>query len=273
MYNLSGKVAVVTGAAGAGGLGRAIALRLAQEGADVAVNDLPEDRGRRGSLVDTVAAIEAVGREAWPIYADVTDAEQVDAMVAEAYDHFGRLDILVNNAGAPAGADRVLVVDMDEAAFDLVQAVNVKGTFLCSRAFARALVAQGQGGRIINMSSQSGKQGVARFAAYCASKFAVIGFTQSLALELGPQLITVNAICPGLVATERIDDMAAALAPEGVTQFHHRHAMIERSITQTAIGRMVTAEDVANTAAYLASAQSSSLTGLAVSVTAGASLA
>ena len=273
MYNLSGKVALVTGAAGAGGLGRAIALRLAQEGADLAVNDLHAGVGLRGSLEDTVGAIKAVGRRAYPVYADVTKADEVDAMVSSAFDHFGRLDILVNNAGAPAGADRVPVVELDEAAFDLVQAVNVKGTFLCSRAFARVLVAQGQGGRIINMSSQAGKHGVPRYAAYCASKFAVIGLTQSMALELGQYLITVNAICPGLVATERIDDMAAVLAPEGVSQFVHRRHMIEQSSHQSAIGRMVTAEDVANMAAYLASAQSVSLTGLALSVTAGASMA
>ena len=137
-------------------------------------------------------------------------------MLEAALQAFGQVDILVNNAGAPAGVDRVPVVELEEAAFDLVQRVNVKGVFLCSRALARHMIARGGGGRIINISSVSGKYGLARFAAYCASKFAVRGFTQSLAHELAPHQITVNAICPGLLATERIDDMAAALAPTGV---------------------------------------------------------
>ena len=137
MYHLQGKVALVTGAAGAQGLGRAIALRLAQEGANLAVNDLSEESGPRQGLPAVVSEIEALGQRALPVYADVADARQVDAMVAAALEAFGRIDILVNNAGAPAGPDRVPVVELDEEAFDLVQRVNVKGTFLCSRAVAR----------------------------------------------------------------------------------------------------------------------------------------
>ena len=107
------------------------------------------------------------------------------------------------------------MVELEEEAFDIVQRVNVKGTFLCSRAAARAMISRGEGGRIINISSTAGKKGVARYAAYCASKFAVRGFTQALAQELAPHKITVNAICPGLVATERLDEIASALAPAG----------------------------------------------------------
>ena len=129
MYDLDGKVALVTGAAGQEGLGWAIALRLAQEGADLVVNDLNEEESRRGGLADVVAQIEDLGRQALPIYADVSKANQVETMVSQAADHFGRLDILVNNAGAPAGKDRVPVVELEESAWDLVQAVNVKGTF------------------------------------------------------------------------------------------------------------------------------------------------
>ena len=272
MYDLKGKVALVTGAAGKEGLGRAIALRLAQEGANLAVNDLVGAKSRRGSLDDVVAEINALGKGALAVYADVTKADQVERMVAETVNHFGRIDILVNNAGAPAGKDRVPVVELEESAWDLVQNVNVKGTFLCSRAVARMLISQGLGGKIINISSQAGKQGVPRYAAYCASKFAVCGFTQALAHELGSHRINVNAICPGLIATERIDDMAAALAPTGVSPAAHRQAMIERAIGGTVMGRMAKTGDIANMAAFLASDQSEFLTGLSLSVTGGASM-
>lgn len=269
MYYLNGKVALVTGAAGAQGLGRAIALRLAQEGADLVVNDLSEDIGPRQGLPAVVSEIEALGRRALPVYADVADARQVDAMVAAALEAFGRVDILVNNAGAPAGADRVPVVDLEEEAFDLIQRVNVKGTFLCSRAVARHMIARGGGGRIINISSVSGKYGLARFAAYCASKFAVRGFTQSLALELAPQQITVNAICPGLLATERIDDMAAALAPSGVDASEQRQSMIASALAGTPLGRMTETSDVASMAAFLASDQAAFITGSSPTVDGG----
>ena len=269
MYDLSGKVALVTGAAGEAGIGRAIATRLAREGADLAVNDLPEEAGSRAGLADVVREIEALGRRALPVYADVSQADQVQRMVDEALDYFGRIDILVNNAGAPAGRDRVPVVELEEEAFDLVQRVNVKGVFLCCRAVARHMLERGGGGAIINIASTSGKQGVARFAAYCASKFAVRGFTQSLARELGPQGITVYAICPGLIASERIDDMAAALAPAGVDPADFREQMIADAIQKSALGRMTDQAEIANVAAFLASGQSDFMTGASVTVDGG----
>ena len=272
MYDLSGKVALVTGAAGKAGIGRAIALRLAQEGADVAVNDLSEDQSRRGGLADTVVGIEETGRRALPVYADVTRADQVETMVNTVINHYGRLDILVNNAGAPAGRDRVPVVDLEESAWDLVHAVNVKGTFLCSRAVARVLIAQDQGGKIINISSTAGKRGVPRYAAYCSSKFAVLGFTQSLAHELAPYQINVNAICPGLIASERIDDMAAVLAPAGKSAAEQRRAMITQATGNTPLGRMADTDDIAKMAAFLSSDQSDFLTGLSLSVDGGATM-
>lgn len=269
MYNLRGKVALVTGAAGAAGIGRAIALRLAEEGADVVVNDLSEGAGARTGLPETVSQIQARGKRALAAYADVTRADQVERMVKQAIDHFGKIDILVNNAGAPAGRDRVPVVELEEEDFDLVQRVNVKGTFLCCRAVARHYLERGGGGTIINISSTAGKHGVARFAAYCASKFAVRGFTQSLARELAPHAITVYAICPGLVATERIDDMAAALAPPDVDPAAHRQAMIAASINNVPLGRMTEQEDIAKVAAFLASDQSDFMTGASIIVDGG----
>lgn len=272
MYQLEGKVALVTGAAGAAGLGRAIAMRLAQEGADLVVNDLREDIGPRQGLPTLVREIEALGQRALAVRANVSHAVEVDAMTAAALDAFGRIDILVNNAGAPAGADRVPVVELEEEAFDLIQRVNVKGTFLCSRAVARHMIARGGGGRIINISSVSGKVGLPKFAAYCASKFAVRGFTQSLALELAPYDITVNAICPGLLATERIDDMAAALAPAGVSATEHRQTMIDKTLANTPLGRMLETTDVAAMAAFLASDEAAFITGSSPTVDGGARL-
>jgi NAD(P)-dependent dehydrogenase (short-subunit alcohol dehydrogenase family) len=235
MYDLSGKAALVTGAAGKGGLGRAIALRLAEEGADVVVNDVVAIRPGPpgwGGLQEVVREIEGLGRRAMSVVADVSDAREVAAMVSLATQRFGRIDILVNNAAALAGRDRVPVVDLEEEVWDRLQSVNVKGTFLCCKAVAREMIARGQGGKIINMSSTSGQRGTARFAAYCASKFAVRGFTQALALELAPHRINVNAICPALIETERVGDMAAALAPEGVPKEVYREEMVARANSQ-----------------------------------------
>ena len=272
MYDLNGKVALVTGAAGAGGLGRAIALRLAQEGADLVINDLSEEKAPRQGLSAVAREIEALSRCALPVYADVSSAQDVQRMVDAALAAFGRIDILVNNAGAPVGPDRVPVIELQEDAFDLVQRVNVKGVFLCSRAAARAMLARGEGGRIINISSTAGRKGVPRYAAYCASKFAVRGFTQALAGELAPHGITVNAICPGLVATERIDDIAAALAPTGASIAQYRQEMIDSEIAGIPLARMAEPEDIARMAAFLASEEAAFLTGMSYVVDGGAQM-
>jgi NAD(P)-dependent dehydrogenase (short-subunit alcohol dehydrogenase family) len=273
MYNLDGKVALVTGAGGQHGIGRAIALRLAQEGADMVINDVAArrlDSSAWAGLPDLAREIEALGRQSLSVVADVSKADQVEAMVTQALHKFGKIDILVNNAGAPAGRDRVPVVELAEAAWDQIQQVNVKGTFLCCRAVARVMIERNQGGKIINISSLSGKRGVARYAAYCASKFAVRGFTESLALELAPYRINVNAICPGLIETERVTDIAAALAPPGVSAEEQRQVMIERAAAATPLGRVGQATDVAQVAAFLASAESDYLTGLSITVAGGA---
>lgn len=271
MYDLSGKVALVTGARGKHGIGRAIARRLAQEGADIVVNDLPDRGGGTWSgLPAVVSEIEQMGRQAIGITADISDSKQVEGMVDSTLERFGHLDILVNNAGAPAGPDRVPVVDLDEDVWDLVMDVNAKGTFLCSRAAARHMIERGGRGKIINMSSTSGRRGVARFAAYCASKFAVIGFTQSLALELAPYKINVNAICPGLVDTERVLGIADGMKPEGVTAERFRDQMRENAARDNPLGRIGQPGDVAGVAAFLASAESDYLTGVAVNVAGGA---
>ena len=274
MYNLNGKVALVTGAGGKNGIGRAIATRLAKEGADVAVNDITEhpyavDQTDWQGLPDVVYEIEALGRRAISIVADVSDAEQVAEMVDKTVAHFGKIDILVNNAGTKADKDRVPVIDLAEADWDRVQRVNVKGVFLCSQAVARHLVKQGTGGKIINISSVTGKQGSARYAAYSASKFAVIGFTQSLAHELAPYGINVNAICPSLVDTERVGHLAAALMPEDLSPEEQRAEFARRNAASVPLGRLAEGTDVAKMAAFLASDEAAYLTGLAVTVAGG----
>ena len=278
MYDLSGKVAVVTGAGGRHGIGRAIALRLAQEGADLVVTDIlrsteairAEDRqaGWEG-LPSVVGEVEALGRQAIALFSDVSDSAQVEDMVDRTLDRFGRIDILVNNAGSRPGRDRVPVVELEEQDFDEVMRVNVRGTYLCSRAVARHMIQRGGGGKIVVISSSAGKRGRARFAAYCASKFALIGFTQSLAEELGPHNINVNAICPGLVYTERTDFIAAALAPEGQSAEEFRAMMIRDREATIPLGRVAAGEDIARIAAFLSSSESDYLTGLSISVSGG----
>ena len=274
MYNLNGKVALVTGAGGKNGIGRAIATRLAKEGADVAVNDITEhpyatDQTEWQGLPDVVREIEAMGRRSISVVADVADAKQVDEMVDKTVAHFGKIDILVNNAGTIAGKDRVPVVDLAEEDWDRVQRVNVKGVFLCSQAVARHLIAQGTGGKIINMSSVTGKRGSARFAAYSASKFAVIGFTQSLACELAPYRVNVNAICPGLVETERFGHLASVLMPENLSADEKLAEYERRSEAAVPIGRLAEGADVAKMAAFLASDEAAYLSGVSITVSGG----
>jgi NAD(P)-dependent dehydrogenase (short-subunit alcohol dehydrogenase family) len=281
MYDLSGKVAIVTGAGGRHGIGRAIALRLAEEGADVVVTDIqrstdamrPEDRlaGWQG-LDSVVSEIEALGRQSMGLFSDVSDRAQVADMVSQTLDRFGHIDILVNNAGSQPGRDRVLLVDLEEDAFDEVMRVNVKGTYLCSRAVATHMIERGGGGKIVIISSGAGKRGRARFAAYCSSKFALIGFTQSIAQELAEYNINVNAICPGLVDTERADFIAAALAPEGQSAEEHRVLMLRERSESVPLGRVADGDDIARTAAFLASAESDYLTGLSISVSGGSEM-
>ena len=281
MYDLTGKVAIVTGAGGRHGIGRSIATRLASEGADVVVTDIvqslegirPEDalEGWEG-LPSVVKQIESMGRKSLGIYSDVSVQGDVNELINEVVEKFGKIDILVNNAGSRPGKDRVLVVDLEEEALDLVMRVNVKGTFLCSQAVVKQMIAQKSGGKIVVISSGAGKKGIAKYAAYCASKFALIGFTQSLAKEVGEYGINVNAICPGLVDTERVDFIAAALANSAESGAEYRAEMIQERSTVVPLGRVAQGEDIANTAAFLCSDQSDYLTGLSISVSGGSEM-
>ena len=247
MYDLTGKIAVITGAGGEHGIGRAIAMRLAKEGADVVVNDLtanPKKSSTWAGLPSVVEEIEGLGRKAIAIEADISNSAHVDRLVQGTIQQFGHIDILVNNAGSAAGPDRVPIVELEEETWDQVQRINVKGTFLCCKAVAKELIKQGHGGKIINMSSIAGTKGISRFGAYCASKFAVRGLTQVLAKELGEYGIQVNAICPGMVITERYYGIAEALAPEGVETQVFLDEMEREGISDTPLGRVATTDDV-----------------------------
>lgn len=271
MYDLSGQVALVTGAGGERGIGRAIALRLAQEGADVVVNDFadrPYADAEWGGLPALVAEVEAMGRRAASVVADVGDARQVERMMADALAAMGRVDILVNNAGTLVGGDRVPVAELEVDLWDAVQRVNIRGTFLCSRAAARHMLERGGGGRIINVSSVAGKRGSARYSAYNASKFAVIGFTQALAAELGPAGVTVNAVCPGLVATERLPPLAKAAFPDLEPAAAVRD-FTAQAMADIPLGRLADPADIAKAAAFLASREAGYLTGIALTVAGG----
>jgi meso-butanediol dehydrogenase/(S,S)-butanediol dehydrogenase/diacetyl reductase len=275
VYELSGKVAIVTGAGGRRGIGRAIATRLAREGADVVVTDImkpmrPEDEEVGWKGIDSVVAeIEGMGRRALGLYSDVTDAGQVHEMVERTINTFGQVDIFCANAGSQPGGDRKLLVDVEEADFDLVQRVNVKGTFLCLKEVCRHMVDRGGPGKIVVTASRAGKQGTARYATYCASKFALIGITQSLALEMAPYKVNVNAVCPGLVDTERVSYMADALRPEDVSAEDYRQWMLDDRAQRIPLGRAAQGEDIARTVAFLCSEESDYLTGLSISVSGG----
>jgi meso-butanediol dehydrogenase/(S,S)-butanediol dehydrogenase/diacetyl reductase len=189
---LKGKVAIVTGASR--GIGQAIAIRLAQEGADVTIVALRSEE----RLTAVARDIEACGRQVLPLMADVSKGEAVERMVEETLKKFGRIDILVNNAGIIRVSP---ITELTEEEWDEVLRVNLRSVFLCCKAAVPHLIKQ-KSGTIINVSSTGGKTGYPGITHYCASKFGVIGFTQSLAKELGVHNITVNAICPGEVKTE-----------------------------------------------------------------------
>ena len=257
MYDLDGKVAIVTG--GARGIGRAIVLRLADEGADVAVVDV--DFEGASAVADEV---KGRGRRALPIKVDVTSAEAVDNMVRRVVEDLGRIDILVNNAGIQIIAS---LQEMKEEDWERMFAVNVKAMWLCSRAVAEQLIKQGQGGRIINASSRAGKvASQLPMGAYVTTKHAVIGFTRALALELAPYQITVNAYCPGVVDTPMWDLIDREVsARRGVP----RGSVKASAVAAIPLGRIEQPEDVARLVAFLASAESDYMTGQAINITGG----
>ena len=272
MYNLKDKVAIVTGAGGKNGIGRAVADRLAQEGAKVVVTDIVEvpysDGGWRG-LSSVVEEITSRGGEATKLLVDVTDASSIDNAIDRALNIFNRVDILVNNAGAPASKDRVSIVDLEEEDWDRVIDINLKGVFLFSKSFAKELIAQKEGGKIINIASIAGKKGSATFGAYCASKAGVIRLTESIALDLAKFNINVNSICPSWVDTERVDVYVEQLYENDLTHDQKRDLHLSSVESMIPLGRYATPEDVAKMVAFLSSEESSFVTGASLNVSGG----
>lgn len=242
---LEGKVAVVTGASR--GIGRAIALRLAQEQATVVINY----NGSREKAEEVVQEIEAAGGTACAIQCDVSDFSACEAFFKEVTERYGRVDILVNNAGVTRDG---LLMKMSEEDFDKVVDTNLKGTFNCIRFVTRTMLRQ-KSGHIINMSSVVGVAGNAGQANYAASKAGVIGLTKTAAKELASRGITVNAIAPGFIET----DMTAVLSDK----------IREVTAAQIPMGHFGAAEDVANLAAFLASDQAKYITGQVIHVDGG----
>ncbi len=285
MYDLSGKVALVTGTSHKRGLGCGIALGLAREGADVAVTDrykTPEDlepwdrkEGWRG-LDSLVTEITALGCRGLAITADLTNSQEITDMVGKALNEFGKIDIVVNNAALLArdigGAQNV--VDLPQEAWNKTIVVNLTAPFLICKAVVPQMIKRGQGGKIINISSTAGKRGSPGRAAYSSSKFGLIGLTQVLAQELGPHKINVNAVCPGFMATWSTwgkaiwEAMNKGLSEEGaITQLYDKR--FADTGLRPPLGKPASVQEVVNVVVFLASPQSDYITGQAINVDGG----
>jgi 3-oxoacyl-[acyl-carrier protein] reductase len=215
---LEGKVAIVTGAGGYNGLGRRISLELAAHGVSVVVSDIAASRSSTGGdtgaswrgIASLAEEIEAMGAQALPIEADVTDPAAIERVLNQTIARFGGIDFLVNNAGAPVGKDRVPVIDLPLAEWARVLDVNLNGTFLMSQAVARHMAARNAGGAIVNISSIASREAAPKFAAYAVSKAGINILSRIMAMELAPHRVRVNSIVVGLSATERLGDMPKA---------------------------------------------------------------
>ena len=265
MGELDGKVAIITGAGRRRSIGRSTAHALAEMGADLVLtgtgrdpSTFPPDEQEIGWRdIESVAdEVRALGRRALTIVGTVTEEDDVDTIISRTLDEFGRIDILVNNAAYRYGPDRVPLVELDPDTFQKVIDVKVRGTYLCSKAVAKVLMEQGEGGKIVTIASAAGKRASAATLAYNAANFAQIGMTQSMALELGPHGINVNAVCPGLVDTSRLDPLG-------------RGEVWEERAKLAPIGRAGTPEEVAGLIAFLCSEAASWIHGQSINIGGG----
>lgn len=250
---LNDRVAIVTGAAS--GIGKAIAETYARETARVAIADIDIDGAQQ--------VAEHIGSAAMAVKVDVSDRDSVETMVTEVGKTLGPTDILVNNAGVSYLCP---FLDCTQDLWNKTLDINLKGAFNCSQAVIPRMAGKGEGS-IINMSSQSGKSGNSQYAAYCASKFGVIGLTQSLAMEFAAEGIRVNAICPGVVFTPLWEEMMADYAKKRNMTPAEVKPYLESRIP---MGRLCTEQDVANMAAFLAGDGSKYITGQSLNVSGGA---
>lgn len=245
MIDLSGKTALITGAGR--GIGKQIALKLAELGADIVVNDIPSS----ADADETAKQIAQMGREALVCKCDVRNFDDVSEMVKIILDKFGKIDILINNAGITRDG---LIMRMSDKDFDDVIAINLKGAFNCIKAVTRPMMKQ-RGGAIVNMASVVGVMGNAGQANYCASKAGLIGLTKSAARELASRGIRANAIAPGFIESAMTDKLS-----EEIKQQYFK---------SIPLARFGTAEDIANTAVFLASDAASYITGQVIHIDGG----
>ncbi len=255
---LRDRVAIVTGSAQ--GIGEGIATTLGRFGAQVVIADLDEARAH-----DTAARLVGGGIRAIGVGHDVTSTESSDALAAHVRAELGRIDVLVNNAGL---SGRTPLAEMSDRAWDAMVAVNLTGVQRTTRAVVRVMEEQGSGS-IISVSSVAGRQGKANMTHYSATKFAVIGFTQALALELGPTGIRVNAVCPGMVRTAMWEaELAEISEAQGISTEEAWQGVLD----QIPLGRPQTPEDIGTAAAFLASPLARNITGQALNVCGGFAL-
>jgi 3-oxoacyl-[acyl-carrier protein] reductase/meso-butanediol dehydrogenase/(S,S)-butanediol dehydrogenase/diacetyl reductase len=276
--NLNGTVALVTGAARYRGIGRAIALRLARDGADIVVSGRPrapenfpkheKDMGWRG--VESLAEeIRSVGRKALALECDVTKKNQVIAMIDRVKDEFGRLDIIVNNAGVPSNAGASPILDTDEDVWYETMDVNVNGVFLVTKYGGRLMRECGNGGAIVMIASLAGRVGLPDYGAYCASKFGVVGMTQQLALELAGTGIRVNCVSPGSHDTDMMDGTIARATDNYQLPDGAYRQQLENFIP---MGRQGRVSELAAVVSFVCSQDASYVTGQTINVDGGARL-
>lgn len=274
-YHLKDRVAIVTGAGRRGGIGEAVAKRLAQDGAHVVVGDIcaePTELPNAGSgqweeLAALAEEITSLGVRALPVRVDVTDAGLVQNMVEQTREAFGRLDILVNNAGVAIGPSPV--IQMAEEAWRRTLEINATGTFLCCKLALPLMIDGGRGGRIVNMASVAAERPKPYVAAYAASKAAIVALTRSLAQETATFGITVNAVLPGDVDTVL---KQWGLQLEAMVTGQPYEQVLASAVAKVPLGRFATPEDVAHLVAFLASDEASFITGQAYNLTGGREL-
>jgi NAD(P)-dependent dehydrogenase (short-subunit alcohol dehydrogenase family) len=276
MSSLKGKVALVTGAASKRGMGHAIALRLAKEGADVIVADklptpksmFPGDEGW-GGLDEIEKEIEGLGRKGLAVTMDINVSKEINAAMEKALKKFGKIDILVH-AAAIRGPVGVNVIDLEEKDIRAIIDVDLVGSFLVCKAAAKAMVAGGKGGKIVIFCSLAGTHGVPGSAAYAAAKYGTIGLTKSLALELAKYKINVNGINPGMIVTNLRDESFRKMAEaEGITWEEAREKDQGALANRIPWGRLGTPEEAADLAYFLVSDQSDYITGEVIALGGG----
>ncbi len=251
------KIAVVTGAGR--GMGRAISLQLAEAGAHVAVADINSE-----NVEETSVAVKALGRESLPLHTDMGNVSDIDRMIRQAKDTFGRIDIMINNAGVTR---HIYIMDVEEEDWDRIHRVNAKGVFFGMQRAAQEMIAQGEGGRIVNIASIAGKgySGTSN-AAYAASKGAVLAMTMVAAHQLGQHNINVNAICPGSTETDmRAETMRERAESLGVSV----DELAQARGNNIPIGRTNTPDDIAAMARFLSGPGARNITGQAINVDGG----